>query len=126
MPSGNSSSPRPFLHSSMVLFRVSNSSLVPRTITQPHWPKNQVTTGLISNSSFLPKTTIRLPQKRAMAMNTGSMAEIWVGARMKPGVWIFFRFSFPITWMRNRTCQTSHAAERMTGYSITHTPHALG
>ena len=109
----------------MVLLSVSISSLVPRTITQPHWPKNQVTKPLISNSSFLAKTTIRLPQNRAMATKTGSMAEIWVGARIKPVDWTFFRFSRPITWMRNATCQISQAAHKITGYSITFPPHAL-
>ena len=84
------------------------SSFVPRTHTAPQHRKNHVRKPLISNSSFLANTIIRLPH-RVTTMNTGSMAETWVGARMQPFVFTFFRFSRPSTWMRKPICHKSHA-----------------
>ena len=108
VPSGKISRVRPSLQASTVWAMTALSSLVPRTQTPPQQRKNQLSRALISNSSFLANTTIRLPH-RVMTMNTGSMAETWVGAMMQPLVWTFFRFSRPSTRMRNPRCHTSHA-----------------
>ena len=48
-----------------------------------------------------------LPQNRAITTNTGSMAEMWLGAMTKPLSWM--RFSLPMTLIRNAMCHTSHA-----------------
>ena len=108
VPSGKMSSVSPFLHFSTVCSMAAISSFVPRTHTAPQQRKNHVSRALISNSSFLANTIIRLPH-RVTTMNTGSMAETWVGARMQPFVCTFFRFSRPSTWMRKPICHKSHA-----------------
>ena len=51
--------------------------------------------------------TMGLPQNRAITTNTGSMAEMWLGAMTKPLSWM--RFSLPMTLIRNAMCHTSHA-----------------
>ena len=81
VPSGKMSRVLPCLQASTVWEMTAISSLVPRTHTPPQQRKNQVRKALISNSSFLANTTIRLPH-RVTTMNTGSMADTWVGARM--------------------------------------------
>ena len=86
------------------------SSLVPRTHSAPQQRKNQLRRALISNSSFLAKTTIRLPQNRVMTTKTGSMAEMWLGARMQPRVCTFFRFSRPTHSTRKPMWKTIHAS----------------
>ena len=84
------------------------SSFVPRTHTAPQHRKNHVRKPLISNSSFFANTTIRLLH-RVTTINTGSMAETWVGARMQPLVCTFFRFSRPSTRIRKPMCHRIHA-----------------
>lgn len=97
----------------MVSSMTATSSRVPRTLTPPIQRKNQLSRGLISNSSFLPKAIIRRPQKREMITNTGSMAEMWVGAMMDPRVATRRRFSRPMTWMRKPRWNTSQARGRV-------------
>ena len=86
------------------------SSFVPRTQTAPAHRKNHDRNAFISNSSFLANTVIRRPQNRVMTTNTGSMAEMWLGAMMQPFVPIFFRFSLPSHRTRKPMWNTSHAS----------------
>ncbi len=104
------SSVPPFRQASTVWSITSSSSRVPRTHSAPIQRKNQVSSTLISNSSFLAKTTIRRPQNRVMTTNTGSMAETWFGAMMQPLVRTFFRFSRPMHSTRNPMWNTIHAS----------------
>ena len=110
VPSGKMSKVSPARQASTVRSMISSSSLVPRTQSAPLQRKNQVSRALISNSSFLAKTSIRLPQNRLMTMNTGSMAETWLGAMMQPLVCTLRRFSRPTVWTRKPMWNTSQAS----------------
>ena len=76
--------------------------------TTPTWRNIQVNTGFTCRISSLAMMSSRLPQNRAMTTNTGSMAEMWLGASTKPPS--LGRFSRPITRMRKPMCHTSQAA----------------